>query len=169
MQRIAIIGCSGSGKSTLARALGAKLGLPVHHLDALYWQPGWRPHPDEPAFHAHVRALTAEPRWIIDGGFTAGNIEQRLGRADTVILFDLPTAVCLWRAFRRYWQYMGEKRPDAAPGCVERLDPEFFQYILTYRWRKLSKVEGQIAAYFPGTPVRLRNGRDVAALLDRAA
>ena len=41
MKRVAIIGSGGAGKSTLARALGAKTGLPVVHLDRLYWQAGW--------------------------------------------------------------------------------------------------------------------------------
>ena len=39
MQRILIIGCGGAGKSTLARALGEKTGLPVVHLDQIWWAP----------------------------------------------------------------------------------------------------------------------------------
>ena len=42
MERILIIGCGGAGKSTLARRLGEKTGLPVVHLDKLYWRPGWQ-------------------------------------------------------------------------------------------------------------------------------
>ena len=41
MERIVIIGCGGSGKSTLARQLGEMTGLPVIHLDKLFWRPGW--------------------------------------------------------------------------------------------------------------------------------
>ncbi len=41
MKRLAIVGCAGAGKSTLARLLGQILGLPVFHLDALFWRPGW--------------------------------------------------------------------------------------------------------------------------------
>jgi len=40
VKRIIIIGSGGAGKSTLARALGERLGLPVVHLDAQFWQAG---------------------------------------------------------------------------------------------------------------------------------
>ena len=40
MERVIIIGCGGAGKSTLARALGEKTGLPVIHLDQIWWGPG---------------------------------------------------------------------------------------------------------------------------------
>jgi adenylate kinase family enzyme len=165
MDRVVIIGCSGSGKSTLARAIGARTGLPVHHLDKYYWQPGWKPHPDEAAFQARMRALTEEPRWIIDGGFTSGSMTQRLARADTVVLFDLPAWLCLYRALKRLAAYRGETRPDLAPGCPERFDLEFYRYIWTYRRAKLPRVEAQIAEGFRGRLVRLRTERDRTAFL----
>ena len=54
MRRALVIGSGGAGKSTLARELGARAGLPVVHLDRLYWRPGWtktpmaRPEVDDP-------------------------------------------------------------------------------------------------------------------------
>jgi adenylate kinase family enzyme len=41
MQRVLVLGSSGSGKSTFARKLGEITGLPVVHIDQLFWEPGW--------------------------------------------------------------------------------------------------------------------------------
>mgnify|MGYP000369564906 CR=1 FL=1 len=38
-RRICILGNSGAGKSTLAAALGDVSGLPVVHLDRIFWKP----------------------------------------------------------------------------------------------------------------------------------
>ncbi|WP_369974648.1 hypothetical protein [Paraliobacillus sp. X-1268] len=43
MRKIMIIGSGGSGKSTLAKTLGEILDIPVYHLDAYFWKPGWNP------------------------------------------------------------------------------------------------------------------------------
>ena len=40
MNRVIVIGCGGAGKTTLARYLGKKTGLPVVHLDQIWWSPG---------------------------------------------------------------------------------------------------------------------------------
>ena len=37
MQKVMVIGCPGSGKSTFSRALSQITGLPLTHLDMLYW------------------------------------------------------------------------------------------------------------------------------------
>ena len=37
-KRVAVIGCPGGGKSTFSRALRDRVGLPLYHLDAIYWK-----------------------------------------------------------------------------------------------------------------------------------
>lgn len=37
MKKIMVIGCPGSGKSTFSKALHKAIGLPLFHLDMLYW------------------------------------------------------------------------------------------------------------------------------------
>ena len=37
MKKVIVIGCPGSGKSVFSRALAKVTGLPVYHLDMMYW------------------------------------------------------------------------------------------------------------------------------------
>lgn len=130
MQRVAIVGSGGSGKSTLARTLGDTLGIPVAHLDALHWRPGWVEPPDE-EWTAIQEELVQQPRWIIDGNY-GRTLDIRLGAADTIIFLDLPRTLCLWRVFLRWLRYRGRSRPDMAEGCPEKLDWSFVRWIWTY-------------------------------------
>src|SRR5262245_26540390 len=110
MRRVAIIGCGGSGKSTLAATLSRLLGLPVYHMDQLYCKPGWVETPAA-EWRSIQERLCEEPAWIIDGNY-GGTMDLRLAAADTLILIDLPTWVCLAGAVRRYLKYRGSVRPD---------------------------------------------------------
>ena len=65
MERVMIIGCGGSEKSTLARQLGDKTGLPVVHLDKLFWKSGWVESTKE-EIDAKITEVMATPRWIMD-------------------------------------------------------------------------------------------------------
>ncbi|VEP15592.1 Topology modulation protein [Hyella patelloides LEGE 07179] len=147
MQRIAIIGCCGAGKSTLANHLGARLGLPVIHLDYHYWQPGWIETPTEKWIEKQQYLVNSD-RWIIDGNYLS-TMDIRLQAADTIILLDFSRFLCLWRIFRRYLQYYSPDkelvRPDMADGCAERLSWDFLLYVWNFahhqRQHVLSKLE----------------------------
>jgi adenylate kinase family enzyme len=165
MERIAIVGCSGSGKSTLARALGARLGAPVIHLDALHWMAGWV-ESDAADFKARVDEAVGAPRWVCDGGFTSASA-LRFQRADTILWLDPPRLTCLWRALRRVATGYGRVRPDMAPGCPERFDLGFLLYI--WRWNRDTrpKMDAAIAAHGAHARlVRLTTDREVAAWLE---
>src|SRR5215475_4191315 len=99
-QRILIIGPSGAGKSTLARCIGERLGLPVVHLDAINWNPGWVQTEVEP-FRRRVAEAAAGEAWVMDGNYSA-HLDLRLPRAQAVIWLDLPRFVyfprALWRS-----------------------------------------------------------------------
>lgn len=125
--RIIIIGCGGAGKSTLARRLGETLGLPVIHLDAEYWQPGWVETPKDEWRHT-VETLVQGECWIMDGNF-GGTMDLRIAAATTIILLDFPAYLCAYRVITRRLRYWGTTRPDMGPGCPEKLDWEFLKWI----------------------------------------
>ena len=66
--RILIIGCSGSGKSTLAFKLEKLTGLPVVHLDRLFWKAGWVMS-DCAEFDHRLDLELSNDFWIMDGNF----------------------------------------------------------------------------------------------------
>ena len=153
-----IIGSPGAGKSTLSKALARRTGLPVHHLDQLYWRPGWV-EPGKAEWAEEVARVSAGPRWIIEGNY-GGTMPLRLSRADTVIDLDLPAWLCVARVLRRAIASWGKVRPDMAPGCPERLDWEFISYTASFPRRGRRRIEENMRG-FQGRYIRLRSQREI--------
>ena len=124
MNRVAIIGCPGSGKSTFARKLHEKTGLPLVHLDNIWWKPD-RTHITREAFDERLKT----DAWIIDGSYSR-TFEPRIKACDTVILLDYDTDVCLKGIAER----VGHARADI-PWTEQSLDPELVALVETYRER----------------------------------
>lgn len=131
MERILIIGCGGSGKSTLARGLADKMGLPLVHLDRLWWRDGWV-HTSVEAFDAQLARLLEQPRWIMDGNYDR-TLPMRLEKCDTVIFLDFSRWACMWGMLKRVIANYGHSRADMPEGCPERFDPEFIRWIWDFR------------------------------------
>jgi adenylate kinase family enzyme len=164
MRRVQVIGAGGAGKSTLARRLAGRLGVPVVHLDAHYWRPGWVPTPD-PEWRERVRALMSAPAWVMDGNYSR-TMEERFAASDTVLLLDLPRHVCLARIVRRWWRWRGRSRPDVTAGCPETLTWKFVRWVWTYRSRRRPGVLERLSR-LPASVrvVILRSDADVEAFL----
>jgi adenylate kinase family enzyme len=45
VQRVLVVGLTGAGMTTMAKAVGARLGMPFHEMDALAWGGGTAPTP----------------------------------------------------------------------------------------------------------------------------
>src|SRR5207249_11108955 len=95
MNRVLVIGTGGTGKTTLARRLAERTGLPLIHLDLLYWRPGWQPTPNDEWRQTVERLITAAA-WII-GGNHGGPLDLRLAACDHVGFPHLPWRLCRWR------------------------------------------------------------------------
>jgi adenylate kinase family enzyme len=165
MRRVLVIGSGGAGKSTFAADLGARTGLPVIHLDALYWRAGWQETPRE-EWAARVDELIALDAWIMDGNY-GGTMERRLAACDTVVFLDFPRALCLWRVVARRARYRGRTRPDMAEGCREHLTWEFARWVWTYRRERRPGVLKRLGELREGQRVHvLRSPREVRRFLE---
>ena len=132
MERILIIGCPGAGKTTLARQLGEKLNLPVVHLDRIFWAPGNWEHLEQKDFDKVLLTELEKSKWIIEGNYDR-TLPLRLQYCDAVIWLDFSRWACMGGWFKRMITNWGKVRPDMAPGCVERYEQEFAEFIWNFR------------------------------------
>jgi adenylate kinase family enzyme len=165
MRRVLVIGSGGAGKSTFASQLGERTGLPVIHLDALFWRAGWRETPRE-EWAARVEELLAADAWIMDGNY-GGTLARRLAACDTVVFLDFPRALCLWRVVLRRARYRGRARPDMAEDCNERLTWEFVRWIWTYTRERRPGVLKRLSELREGQKAHvLRSPREARRFLE---
>ena len=167
MQRVLVLGSGGAGKSTFSAQLARVTQLPLLHLDALYWKPGWV-ESSKNEWAATVAELVRGERWIMDGNY-GGTLAERIEACDTVIFLDMPRHVCLWRVLKRFVRYRGRTRPDMREGCNEQLTFEFLVWIWNYpKARRPAVLQRMRTLTALQRGVRLRSPGDIAKFLDTA-
>ncbi|MFE7277013.1 hypothetical protein [Streptomyces sp. NPDC057623] len=150
--RVAVLGSPGSGKSTFCHAL-AGTGIPLFHLDDLYWRPGWRRTPPD-EWRRLVRDLVSGERWIVDGNHL-DTVPERLARAEIVVLLDLPVVVCAWQVVRRSVRLRRHRGADGEylPRGLRPADPPvrdlpaLLRKVLGFRRRELVQMRRLLAGY----------------------
>ena len=125
MNKIIVIGCPGSGKSTFSRKLSEKTGIPLYHLDMMYWNED-KTTVDKSVFLERLGSVLQKDEWIIDGNYIS-TMEQRMLACDTVIFLDYPLEICLDGVKSR----QGKARSDM-PWIETEEDLEFIEFIKNF-------------------------------------
>ena len=159
MKKIIVIGCPGSGKSTFSRALHNKIGIPLYHLDMMYWNED-KTTVEKSVFLDRLSAVLEKDAWIIDGNY-GSTMELRMSACDTVIFLDYPLDVCLSGVRER----RGKPRPDM-PWIESDEDAEFIEFVKGYNDSQKPKVVELLEKYCDKNIIILRGREQAAAFLN---
>ncbi len=140
MNKVLVLGCSGSGKSTFSIKLHEKTGLPLYHLDNIWWKAD-KTHVTRDEFDEKLDMLVRSDSWIIDGDYSR-TYEKRVAACDTIFFLDYGEAVCMAGIVGR----VGQKRPDM-PWTEEELDPELVELVRNYEKENRPRLMELFAKY----------------------
>lgn len=158
MQKVMVIGCPGSGKSTFSRALSQITGLPLTHLDMLYWNAD-KTTVERSVFIERLSEVLQKDAWIIDGNY-GSTMELRMQECDTVFFLDYPLEVCLQGVKDR----QGKPRPDM-PWVETEEDAEFLEYIQNFHKENRPQVLELLQKYSHKTIYVFQNRREAHMFL----
>ena len=159
MKKVIVIGCPGSGKSTVSRALYNKIGIPLYHLDMMYWNSD-KTTVEEIVFLERLSAVLEKDEWIIDGNY-GSTMELRMAACDTVIFLDYPFEVCLGGIKER----RGKPRSDM-PWVETDEDAEFIEFIKNYNEQQKPKVLELLEKYSDKNIVIFKSREQADAFLN---
>ena len=161
MKKAIVIGCPGSGKSTFSRALAKKTGLPLCHLDMLYWNAD-KTTVARSVFLERLRPVLKADAWIVDGNY-ASTMELRLAACDTVFFLDYPTDVCLEGVRTR----RGKARTDM-PWVETEEDAQFVEYVRRFAEVQRPEVLSLLQKYKEKKIVVFHSREEAEAFLEEA-
>ncbi len=158
MKKIIVIGCPGSGKSTFSRALHKITGVPLFHLDRMFWNAD-KTTVEKAVFYERLSETLQKSEWIIDGNY-ASTMELRMQVCDTVIFLDYSLEVCLDGVKER----KGKARSDM-PWIETEEDEVFFAFIKNYNAQNRPQVMELLNKYAHKNILIFKNRGEADAFL----
>ncbi|MDP3727617.1 MAG: hypothetical protein Q8R35_03190 [bacterium] len=110
IKKIAVIGICASGKSVFGRELAKRTGLPLFHMDNLFWRGKWEAVPEE-EYLRKEQELLRNDEWIIEG-YVDEKEAERLKFADLILYLDYSGVRVFWRTIRRWLKHRRVARPE---------------------------------------------------------
>jgi adenylate kinase family enzyme len=153
--KIIIIGCPGAGKSVLTKKINDFLCYPVLHLDKIY-HTGGKSHILRDELVARVSDFASiHEKWIIDGNYIS-TLEMRAKLADTIIVLNIPSEICVDNACKRAEENIkqGINRDDMAEGFDYTVTEEFINFIKSFENDTMQRIRA-ILKKFPDKNIKI--------------
>ncbi len=165
IRKIAVIGNSCSGKTTLSLQLRDLFQLPIFHVDSIQYLAGlkWR-NPDET--RTILTDISQSAEWIIDGLGPLKILEDRMKKADLIIVLRPPISVLFFRLIVRQLMGIFTRRPELPEGCFESTPSQTWKMLKTIRnvdnglWPQLDRILkeehycNKVIGFYEQKPVR---------------
>ena len=141
MKRILVIGCPGAGKTYFAKRLKNISGLPVIHMDNLYWNKDKTSISLEELSEKLLPYLK-EDAWIIDGNYH-DTLKLRLEYATDVFFLMMPREECIAGILERI-----DQPRDDIPWIETKKDAvELIEWTIDYEKRTRKAEEALLKKY----------------------
>ena len=158
MKKIIVIGSPGSGKSFFSKRLHELTGIPLYHIDNLYWHAD-RTHVTREELREHFAGIMKQPEWIIDGNYIS-TMEQRIQGCETNFYLDFSTDQCVEGIKSR----VGQIRDDI-PWVEETLDEEFLRFVEGFEREAKPVIKELLGRYGEKEMIRFRTREDAEQFL----
>lgn len=145
--KIVVIGYAGSGKSTMSKRIAQKYNLLLLYLDCVHFLPNWGKRELQEEREIVSQFIDDNDNWIIDGNYFDVLFDERLEKADKIVVFKFGRLSCLYRAYKRSIEYRDKPRESMNPECNEIMDLDFIKHILFDRNSEKQVYENVINKY----------------------
>lgn len=156
--KIAIVGAPGTGKTTLSNILSKLYGIEATHIDGIHHLENWVQRDKEERDNI-ILDIVKRDKWIIDGTYKA-TLKPRFEAADLIIWLDYSSLAQIKGVMERYLKNKGKEKPEI-PGCKEKMDKEFFTYVLKYNKEKRKNIVNNLEGIDKSKLIVFKNRRQL--------
>lgn len=152
----------------LTRRINEFLNYPVMHLDKVYHTEGKSHITREELVTRFSDFADIHDNWIMDGNYIS-TLDIRVKMADTIILMNIPSDICLANASKRFEESLnhGIIRSDMAEGFDETITEDFRNFIINFEKETLPRIKEILESHADKNVIMINSYSELDKLVER--